>query len=189
MRRRPKGYAGTRHQTIGSDILAVLHILKLPEQVLGTEEARKLAAIDTADWYPIGWLLELMETLDKKVGHYGLLRMGRTLFQLSHEARVKEVAHSARDILYGLDEMYHFANRGEHIGGWKVLRFEPGFAELEKTTPHHCIMEQGLLSAALAAVGAPGIVAQQQCFRQGADCCVYTISSSVTDERWTGKTD
>lgn len=113
VRRRPKGYVGTRHQTIGSDILAVLHILKLPEQVLGTEEARKLAAIDPTSWYPIGWLLELMETLDKKVGHYGLLRMGRTLFQLSHEARVKEVAHSARDILYGLDEMYHFANRGK----------------------------------------------------------------------------
>lgn len=56
-----------------------------------------------------------------------------------------------------------------------MLTFLPGSAELEKNTPHHCVMEQGILSAALAAVGCPGIVAQRQCFRQGADTCIYTI--------------
>ena len=82
--------------------------------------------------------------------------------------------------------MYHHANRGTGIGGWKVLRFDPGYAELEKTTPHHCVMEQGILSGALAAVKCPGIVSQKQCFRQGADSCLYVISSSFTDERWFG---
>jgi hypothetical protein len=82
--------------------------------------------------------------------------------------------------------MYHHANRGSGIGGWKVLRFDPGYAELEKTTPHHCVMEQGILSGALAAVKCPGIVSQKQCFRQGADACLYVVSSSFTDERWLG---
>ena len=27
------------------------------------------------------------------------------------------------------------------------------YCELEKTTPHHCVMEQGILSGGLAAVG------------------------------------
>jgi hypothetical protein len=112
--------------------------------------------------------------------------MGRTLFDLSHKERVLEVARSARDIVHGIDGMYHHANRGGGIGGWKVVRFDAGYAELEKTTPHHCIMEQGILSAALAAVGCPGLISQRECFRQGADACLYTISSSFTDEHWFG---
>ncbi len=186
MSRRPRGYVGRRHETVGSDILSVLRILKLPEQVLGTDEARRLSAVNPDGWYPIEWLLALMESLDQRVGHYGLLRMGRRIFELSHQQRVLRVARSARDIVYGLDSMYHHANRGQDIGGWRVLTFGAGEAEMEKTTPHHCIMEQGLLSAALAAVGCPGIVSQSRCFREGADSCIYTISSAIADERWSG---
>ena len=186
--RRPRGYAGIDHQTIGSDILSVFRILKLPEQVLGPEAAKKIAEIDPDGWYPIGQLLELMDKLDHDLGHYGLLQMGRMIFKLSHQERVLEVAKSARDIVYGIDGMYRHANRGRNIGGWKVTRFEPGYAELEKNTPHHCVMEQGILSAALSAVGCPGTVDQRECFRKGADLCIYTISSAYTDQRWYGDT-
>jgi len=186
MARKPKGYLGVNHETIGSDILAVYQILKMPEQVLGQDEAQRLAAVNPEAWYPIEWLLELMDKLDRHVGHYGLMRMGRTLFKLSHQERVTQVAKCARDIIYGIDGMYHHANRGRQIGGWRVLKFDPGDAELEKTTPHHCVMEQGILAEALSAVGCPGIVSQRQCFRQGADCCIYTITSSFVDARWAG---
>jgi hypothetical protein len=182
--RKPRGYFGRDHQTIGSDILAVMHILKLPEQVLGKEVAASVASVKPNDWYPIGMLLELMERLDQGIGYYGLIRMGRTLFELSHKERVVQIAKSARDIIYGIDGMYHHANRGVGIGGWAVTRFEAGYAELEKTTPHHCVMEQGILTEALSAVGCPGIVSQLSCFRQGAEVCVYSVSSSLTDERW-----
>jgi hypothetical protein len=185
-RRRPRGYAGTGHETIGSDILSVLQVVKQPEQVLGAEEARKLGRVDPNGWYPIEWMLSLMDTLDARMGHYSLLHMGRALFKLSHEARVIAVAKSAHDIVYGLDAMYHHANRGRDIGGWKVLRFNAGHAEMDKTTPHHCVMEQGILNAALTAVGCPAMIAQRQCFRRGADSCIYSISSSLTDERWWG---
>jgi hypothetical protein len=185
-RRRPRGYIGKGHETIGSDILAVLQILKMPEQVLGAEEVQKLGKVEMDGWYPIEWLLDLMDKVDKELGHYGLLQMGRRLFQLSHEERLVQVARSAADVVYGIDGMYHHANRGTGIGGWKVIRFDPGYAELEKTTPHHCVMEQGILSGALAAVKCPGIVSQKQCFRQGGEACLYVISSSFTDERWFG---
>lgn len=187
IRRRPRGYIGRNHETIGSDILSVLRILKLPEQVLGVEESKKLSAVDPGGWYPIEWLLDLMDRLDRDLGHYGLLRMGRTLFELSHKERVLEVAKSARDILHGIDGMYHHANRGGAIGGWKVVRFEPGLAELEKNTPHHCVMEQGILSAAFSAVGCPCMVTQRECFRQGADVCVYVVTSSLTGKEWSGE--
>jgi hypothetical protein len=185
-KRRPRGYIGKGHETIGSDILAVLQILKMPQQVLGAEEVEKLGRVQMDGWYPIEWLLDLMEKVDKELGHYGLLQLGRKLFALSHEERLVQVARSAADVIYGIDGMYHHANRGSSIGGWKVLRFDAGYAELEKTTPHHCVMEQGILSGALAAVKCPGIVSQKQCFRQGADFCLYVISSSFTDERWYG---
>jgi hypothetical protein len=183
---RPKGYVGIQHETLGSDILSVLRILRLPEQILGAEEAARLANVDPHRWYPIGWLLELMEHLDREVGSYGLMRMGRELFKLSHETRVLEVAQSARDIVFGIDGMYHHANRGRDIGGWKVLCFEPGRAELEKTTPHHCAMEQGLISAGLAAVGCPCNVEQLRCVRRGAPACVFEITCAFVDGHWSG---
>jgi hypothetical protein len=185
-KRRPRGYVGNAHLTLGSDILAVLAILKLPEQVLGPEETQKLRAVKPTDWYPVEWLLHLMDTLDEQVGYYGLIRMGRALFKMSHEERLKQTAKSARDVIYGIDTMYHFANRGDRIGGWSVLSFEPGHAELEKTTPHHCVMEQGILSAALTTVGCTATVSQRACVRDGAEACVYTITSALTDERWSG---
>jgi hypothetical protein len=184
--RRPRGYIGRRHETLGSDILAVHRILKLPDQWLGAEESRRIAAIDPKGWYPIEWLLDLMEKIDQAFGHYGLLRMGRTLFDISHKDRVVQVAHCARDIVYGIDGMYRHANRGVAIGGWKVLRFDAGYAELEKTTPHHCVVEQGILAGALAAVACPGTVSQTACFRKGAPACIYTITSSFADARWFG---
>lgn len=183
-RRKPRGYRGIGHETLGSDILAVTRILKLPEQVLGAAEAQRLARVQPDDWYPIEWLLALMERLDEEVGQFGLLRMGRTLFDLSHKEAVLESARSARDIVYGIDGMYHHANRGEGIGGWHVLSFEPGHARLEKTTPHHCQMEQGILAGALAAVGCPSNVSQSECFRRGSDVCVFEVSSAFTDARW-----
>jgi hypothetical protein len=183
-KRRPRGYVGRGHLTIGSDILAVLAILKLPEQILGEEDSTRLRSVTPSEWYPIDWLLDLMEKLDERVGHYGLMRMGRTLFKMSHEERVLRRATCARDVIFGIDAMYHFANRGDQIGGWEVLLFEPGRAELLKTTPHHCVMEQGILLAALSAVGCPGIVTQRTCFRAGADACIYEITSALTGERW-----
>jgi hypothetical protein len=185
-RQHPKGYVGQRHETKGSCLIAVLHILKLPEQVLGAEEARRLARLEPDAWYPIEWMHALMERMDRDLGYYGLLRMGRMLFEMSHKERAAREIRSARDLVYGFDDMYRLKNRGVCIGGWRALKFEAGYAELEKTTPHHCIMEQGLVAAAFAAVGCPVSVTQPQCFRQGGDACVFAITSSVTDERWFG---
>jgi hypothetical protein len=183
-RRKPKGYLGQRHETIGSDILSVARILRNPEQVLDERDRAHLASVRPDGWYPIEWLLSMMEKLDQSVGHFGLVRMGRTLFEMSHQERVKAVAQSARDIIFGLDGMYHHANRGVEIGGWNVLRFEPGYAELEKNTPHHCVMEQGIIAGALTAVGCPSNVTQSQCFRDGGPNCVFVVSSALTDTRW-----
>jgi hypothetical protein len=158
--------------------------LRAPEQVLGAEEVSRLRGVDPEKWYPIDWMLSLMEALDRAVGQKGVLRAGRRRFELAHRLRVPYT--SARDVIYGIDEMYRHTNRGEQIGGWAVQKFEPGYAELEKTTPHHCAMEQGILSAALSSAQCPSVVSQKQCFREGADSCIYVISSSLSDARWSG---
>jgi hypothetical protein len=108
---------------------------------------------------------------------------------MSHAARIKGVAQSARDILYGMDAMYRFANRGVAIGGWSVLEFQPGQATLEKTTPHHCAVEQGILTEALSLVGCPVNIEQSQCMRKGAESCLFVLTSSVVDARWLGRAD
>lgn len=183
-RRWPKGYVGTDHETIGSSFLSVLAALKEPEQALGPEEVRRLREVDPESWYPVDWLLSVIETLHLAVGQQGVLRIGRRRFELSHRLRVPYT--SARDVVYGIDEMYHHANRGQAIGGWTVLAFEPGYAKLEKTTPHHCAMEQGILSAALSSAQCPSTISQSECFRAGADACIYTIESTLSDARWSG---
>ena len=186
MARLPKGYVGTRHETIGSDILSVLQVCTMPNQVLGADLAERLRKVDGDKWYPIQLQLEAMDVLADRVGHAGLIQMGRALFRLSHEERVKQVAKTAGDIVFSLDDMYHHANRGEQIGGWRVLAFSPGLAKLEKTTPHHCWMEEGILAEALRAVDVAAFVNQTECFRKGAEACIYTITSLIQDQRWMG---
>lgn len=183
----PKGYTGHRHETIGSDIVALYSLLSMPEQVLGQERAKSLTKIVPHTWYPIETLIDLMEVLGEKIGDYGLMRMGRNLFEMSHQERVVKEAHSASDIVYGFNSMYRHANRGTGIGGWSVKAFAPGTATLQKTTPHHCKMEQGILAASLKAVGCTTNITQSRCLRQGDECCVFEITSLVVDERWMGK--
>lgn len=189
--RRPKGYEGIGHETIGSDILAVRHALaaltgaeNAATRLLGPVASERLAGIRPDEWYPIGWLLEMMETIEQRVGRFALLKLGRTLFKISHEQRIAEVARCGRDILYGIDGMYHHANRGEEIGGWRVLAFDGNRALLEKTTPHHCMMEEGILSQALSAVGSPAVISQTQCFRDGADTCKFSIVPAMQSAVW-----
>lgn len=135
MTRLPRDYRGVGHETIGSDILSILRVVSFPEQVLGPDLAKRVAQVEPNGWYPIGMLLELMEQVEAKIGRLGLVQMGRNLFRLSHEARLKEVASCAGDVVFGIDSMYHHANRGVDIGGWKVIHFQPGLARLEKKHP------------------------------------------------------
>jgi hypothetical protein len=155
--------------------------------LLGEAEAARLSSIAADVWYPIEELLTVMEILDADVGHFGLMNVGRKIFDLTHRERVVQSIHSARGIVDGIDGMYKHANRGVDIGGWTTLTFDAGHAELEKTTPHHCVMEQGLLNAAFAAIGCPSIVAQSSCLLRGGDVCTFIVSSSISDERWFGK--
>jgi hypothetical protein len=186
MQRKPQGYVGVGHQTIGSDLLAVLNALQMPEHILSPTTLERLRGVAPDRFYPVDWFLDLMEELDRGVGRFALVRLGRKVFALSHEQRVLKEARSARDILYGIDGMYRHAHRGTDIGGWRVTSFELGKATLEKTTPHHCAMEEGLLLQALFAVGAPSRIEQPRCFRRGAPACIFVITSVVVDRRWTG---
>lgn len=185
-RPRPRGYIGTRHETIGSDILALYHALLLPDEVLGAATSSRIRNLDPDGWYPVEGMLEPLELLGEKLGAAGLRKIGRKLFELSHQERVRGVITSASAIVHGLDGMYHAANRGQDIGGWKVLSFEPGEARLEKTTPHHCALEEGIVGAAMKMVGVLVNIEQPQCMRSGSDHCQFVITSVVTDARWTG---
>lgn len=182
----PKGYVGKDHETIGSDILAVLGAVSMPRTTLGPKMVEELEGIEPDRWYPITLMLELMERLSERSGPTGLRRMGRELFRRSHQENARKVIHSARDLLHGMDALYRNANRGTAIGGWKVLSFEPGRAELEKATPHHCVMEEGIIGEALAMVGVPATISQRECLREGADACVFVVESGVADARWGG---
>ncbi len=194
--RRPRGYLGKNHETRGSDILAVRQSLErlvaeqstpnLPVQILGADHIDRLAAVEADGWYPIEWLLTLMDRVDAKLGRYGLMKMGRVLFSMTHAERSANDAKSGYDIVYGLDTMYRYANRGEEIGGWKVLRFDAARAEIDKTTPHHCAMEEGLLAQALASVGAPAVVTQSACFRTGAPSCRFELLPRDGGPTWMG---
>ena len=187
MTRKPKGYVGTDHETIGSDILAVVAAVPTSVAILGEETVSRIANLRPDGWYPIAMLLDPMQMISDRLGRFALLEIGRKLFNLSHEERLKQhTARSAADVVYGIDPMYRHANRGTEIGGWKVLRFVPGEAVLEKTTPHHCVMEEGILAEALIAVGVPALVRQSECLLKGAEACRYVITSSITDERWSG---
>jgi hypothetical protein len=191
--RKPKGYVGRRHETIGSDILAVQKSLawlaekatqRLPAQILGPEQLARLETIKPKGWYPIEWLLELMDRIESHIGRYALMKMGRELFTLTHQGRAPLT--SGRDVVFGIDAMYRAANRGEQIGGWRVVSFDAERAVLEKTTPHHCAMEVGILLQALQSVQVPSVITQERCFREGEELCQFVILPSASGPSWSG---
>lgn len=183
----PRGYIGTNHETIGSDIMAVLATLRSPEEVLGSSLHARLKTLKPDDWYPVSMLLELLEHLAKRGGVASVTKMGRQLFLDSHKAATQQQLISAGDVVFGIDGLYHRANRGEQIGGWTVKGFRPGFALLEKTTPHHCALEEGILLEALHGLGAECLITQTQCVRRGDSLCAFELHSAVRDTRWMGK--
>lgn len=187
MQRKPKGYVGTNHETKGSDILSILKVLHLPEVTLGKELAAELKAVKPDSWYPIGKLLQALELLEKKLDAYALRSVGWAIIKQSHEANIREHFTSARDLLGAFDAIYKNVNRGTAIGGWRLVSFEPTKAVLEKTTPHQCVMEEGIVEEALRTIGVSPKVRQTKCFRSGAETCVYEIVPSTTDERWNGR--
>jgi hypothetical protein len=169
---------------LGGAILAFKGAVLMPEQVLGKERFAGLQRLIPTSWYPVVTMLDVLEVLDQRLGEESLRKIGRTLFAQSHEAHVRESKLTAEELLFGLDALYRNANRGTDIGGWKILEMTRGRAVLEKTTPHHCIMEEGILDQALRAVQVPPTIYQSRCFRRGADACKFVITSSVDDQRW-----
>ena len=189
--RKPSGYVGLDHLTLGSDLLSIEQALaalsptaRTANNILGVANREFLSSVQPDSWYPIQSLLDILEQLDQQLGRYGLIKIGRTLFKLTHEARVKEVASTGYDIISGFDAMYRHANRGNQIGGWKLLRFDGRGAELEKTTPHHCAMEEGIFTQALSAVGVSAVITQPLCFRKGAAACRFEITPVGGTEHW-----
>ncbi len=177
--------------TLGSDLLSIEQALaalsptaRTANNILGVANREFLSSVQPDGWYPIQSMLDILEQLDQQLGRYGLIKIGRTLFKLTHEARVREFATTGYHIVSGFDAMYRHANRGDQIGGWKLLRFESGSAELEKTTPHHCAMEEGIFAQALSAVGVSAVVTQPQCFRKGAPACRFEITPVGGTEHW-----
>lgn len=183
---RPRGYEGRDHETLGSELLAVQQALNFPFSVLGPARTRQLASVRPEVWYPIRDMLELSNFLDSKLGAVGLLALGRTIFRTSVKPEAKERLKSARDVIFALDSMYNSTNRGTKIGSWSAISFAPGRVELVKTTPHHCVMEEGILQEALASVQVPVTITQSRCLRRGDDHCRFILTSVVTDQRWSG---
>ncbi len=181
--RKPTNYVGKNHETSGRDVLSILKTVNLPEITLGAELAARLKAMTPDGWYPIGDLLEMLERLDQKLGSYHLKQVGWTIIQ-SVPPGVLEQYKTGKALLNGFNDIYHFNNRGEGIGGWKVTSFSPRSAELDKFTVHHCVMEEGIVEEALRKVGVTAKVTQTACFRKGAPHCHYLIEPRAADERW-----
>lgn len=183
----PMAYENPSHETLGSALMAVLNTMKFPEEVLGQYWVERLRTMNQEAWYPVQTLLELQQQVLHRGGRASLVQMGRQFFRDTHHQRMGTKLRSAGDVIYGLDRMYRFANRGQNIGGWEVLGFGPGHAALRKKTPHHCALEEGFLHEALQSVGVVVLIVQPECSLTGAKACELELCSSTRDDRWAGE--
>ncbi len=180
-------YENASHETLGSDLLAVLNALKFPAEVLGKYWLERLEGIDASQWYPVAIHLELQQQVLHRGGRPSLVQMGRQQFRDSHHGRLAPVLTSAGDVLTRVDRMYRHSNRGTKIGGWELLSLSAEHATLRKNTPHHCALEEGFLHEALTSVGAVVNIAQSACVLTGAKTCELELKSQLRDERWLGQ--
>lgn len=177
---------GGGHETIGSDIIAVFEAVLDVEATLGSHWMPLVRTLDPNGWYSIDLLLTLGDVISQRAGPAALAFMGEGIFKLSHERAFRERASSVGDLVFGIDAMYRRANRGSSIGGWRVLEFRPSCAVLEKTTPHHCQIDEGILRAAGQALGVPLKIGQRRCLLSGHDTCDFVLEGAPGEPRWMG---
>ena len=173
------------HEILGSDLLSVIAALPLADLVLGAALAARLRSAKPDGWYPVSLFLEALERVSSKVGRFGLLQMGRQIFASRAEVFAK-TPRTVAGTLYNMNALYRRANRGSDIGGWEMIAFRPGYAEMIKTTPPDCLMVEGIVSEALRAVGVPTLIEQRECVHRGAPHCRFLFTSSVTGNKWMG---
>ena len=184
MRRFPKGYLGFDHVTRGGDLLAVLDAIIGPDFILGATLAQKIRKLKPDEWVPIALLMELYEKLSEKLGPYHMKQVGWTIVKRYHASDVLKRFHSAEEVVYALDALYRQGNRGTAIGGWKVTLFTPTRCEMEKTTPHHCGMEEGIVEEMMRTLGISTTVYQTDCLRKGSDLCRFVIEPKGSNPPW-----
>ena len=81
-------YDNPSHETLGSDLLAVLNTLKFPAEVLGKYWLERLQGIEATHWYPVSIHLELQQQVLHRGGRPSLVQMGRQQFRDSHHGRL-----------------------------------------------------------------------------------------------------
>jgi hypothetical protein len=180
------GQAASDHEIIGADLLSVIRALPLADLVLGAEMSAQLRAAKPDAWYPASLFIEALQRVGLKVGRFGLLQLGRQIFATSQAPTFKQRVHNAAEALFGIDGNYRRANRGSAIGGWQMISFKPGHAEMIKTTPPDCLMVEGIVSEALRTLEIPTLIEQRECVHKGAPHCRFIFSSAVTGELWMG---
>jgi hypothetical protein len=177
--------ASSDHEILGSDLLSVIAALPLADLVLGVELAGKLRSAKPDGWYPVSLFIETLDRVSLKVGRFGLLQLGRQIFA-SRADVFEKTGHHVGDTLHNMNALYRRANRGTNIGGWEMMVFRPGYAEMIKTTPPNCLMVEGIISEALRRIEVPTLIEQRQCVLKGAPHCRFVFTSSVTGPQWMG---
>ncbi len=132
------------------------------------------------------WLLEGLEALDAKLGSFGLKHVGWELFKLLARRDVPSGREVRRNLVYGLDGMYHHANRGQgdrRVEG--VLRFDRACAELERPPRTTAVMEEGILEEAMRTLD-QGLGFAARVLPQGRRGVPLRVKSPIVDARWTG---
>lgn len=184
--RQPRGYLGEGHETIGSDIIAVFEAVRDAEPTLFSHWLPLVRTIDPDGWYPIDLLLTLADVIHQRAGAAALASMGHSIFMLSHERHSSTRAASIGDLAFSADAIYRRANRGNAIGGWRVLEFAQSLAVIEKTTPHPCQFDEGIMQAGCRSLGVAVTISQRRCLLKGDDTCEFVVVGAPDEPRWMG---
>ncbi|MDP1920827.1 MAG: hypothetical protein Q8L14_31580 [Myxococcales bacterium] len=184
--RQPRGYLGKGHETIGSDIIAVFEAVRDAEPTLCSHWMPLVRTIDPHGWYPIDLLLTLADVIHERAGSDALASMGRSIFMLSHGRHFPARAASIGDLVFSADAIYRRANRGTAIGGWRVLEFAQSLAVIEKTTPHLCQFDEGIMQAGGRALGVAVTISQRRCLLEGDDTCEFVVEGAPGEPLWMG---
>jgi hypothetical protein len=170
----PAAYVGWHHETRGSDLIAAFAVVNELDPGIAAHWMPLVRTLDATQWYPIDLLLALGMAARERFGEALLRRMGERIFEVSHAPSFR--ASTVADVAFGIDGLYRAANRGDDIGGWGVVTFTDTHALIEKTTPHACLVEEGILIAACRAVGEPVELRQRTCVQQGAAACLFELT-------------
>lgn len=136
----------------------------------------ELSELEDRVFYPLSLYLELCDYLEKRLGMYAWLRVGRRMAVAVMQTAFPAALSSVEEAIAQIDEAHKIFCR-PLVGAFQLVERGPRRIVIRYTAPYNCTLQEGLFYEVALRYGASDAsVSHTPCRRNGAEACHFEIT-------------